>query len=213
MGDSWPAVILTVFIVLNLSLVGLLRIRPRITTAAGGRAFAFLALFVLPVLIFAFSTTHHMEKATTTEFCLSCHVMEPYGASLRVDSPDHLPATHFQQHRVPPDRACYTCHTSYAMFGDARAKLNGIRHVVVNYVGTIPDELTLYQPYRNRECLHCHAGARGFEEQPFHMDLRGDLDADVTSCLDCHAVSHDIEAVETLPQWRPPTAVDSGERP
>jgi hypothetical protein len=28
----------------------------------------------------------------------------------------HLAAAHFQNHRVPADEACYTCHTNYAMF-------------------------------------------------------------------------------------------------
>ncbi len=201
MTMSWQAEILAAFIVVNILLIGVLRIRPELTRATTGKALAFLALLVLPVVIFSFSTTHHLEKATTTEFCLSCHVMEPYGSSLRIDSSDHLPATHFQNKRVPTDRACYTCHTNYAMFGDLRAKLNGIRHVYVNYLGTIPDDLTLYEPYQNRECLYCHAGARNFEENDFHLGMRSDLEQNDVSCLECHPSEHAIDQLDSLPMW------------
>ncbi len=58
-----------------------------------------------------------MEHATSTKFCLSCHVMEDFGRSLYVDDPSYIPAMHFQNNRVPRDHACYTCHTDYTMFG------------------------------------------------------------------------------------------------
>ena len=200
----WQALILAAVIVFNILLIGVLRLRPEITAATGGKALGFLALFALPVLIFAGSTTHHLDKATTTEFCLSCHVMEPYGRSLSIDSPDHLPATHFQNNRVPTDHACYTCHTTYAMFGDVQAKLNGMRHVYINYLGTIPDPITLYEPYKNRECLHCHAAARNFETNDFHVELRTELESNDISCLECHAVVHAVAEVDALPTWSRP---------
>lgn len=203
---STQASILAAFVAFNLTLIIVLRIRPAITAATGGKALAFLALFVLPAMTFAGSMAHHLDQATTTEFCVSCHVMEPYGRSLEIDSRDHLPANHFQNHRVPPDQACYTCHTTYAMFGDLQAKLNGVRHVAVNYLGSVSEPIALYQPYQNRECLHCHAAARTFEEQPFHSDIRQDLARDEVSCLTCHAVSHDIAALDTLPRWTPPAS-------
>src|ERR1051325_11060734 len=109
-----------------------------------------------------------VEKSKQTEFCLSCHVMEPYGRSLHVDERGHIPAVHYQNHLVPADRACFTCHTTYTLFGDYNAKLHGLRHVYVQYLGTIPKEIKLYEPYNNRECLHCHLGARSFEEGAMH---------------------------------------------
>jgi nitrate/TMAO reductase-like tetraheme cytochrome c subunit len=42
-----------------------------------------------------------MERSKTTTFCLSCHTMESFGKSLYVDDPTHIPAAHFQNHRVP----------------------------------------------------------------------------------------------------------------
>lgn len=164
-----------------------------------------MALCALPVLVFAFSSTHHLEQSKTTEFCLSCHVMEPYGRSLSIDSADHLPASHVQNNRVPRDQACYTCHTTYAMFGDVQAKLNGLKHVYVNYFGTVPETVTLYEKFQNRECLHCHDGARSFEEQEFHADMHEDFSRGDVSCLECHSLVHDVATLDELPVWSGPT--------
>ena len=45
---------------------------------------------------------------------------------------------HYQNNRIPRDKACFTCHTDYTLFGDAKAKLRGLRHVYVNYLGRSP---------------------------------------------------------------------------
>ena len=108
---------------------------------------------------------------------------------------------HFQNNRVQRDEACYTCHTTHSMFGDVRAKLNGMRHLYVNYLGTVPDPITLYESFSNRECPHCHGEARNFEAQEFHLNVRGDLERNEVSCLDCHGPSHDITELETMPFW------------
>ena len=196
--------ILVAFIVVNIGLILLLWRRPQVVAAVGGKVAAFVALCALPVLVFAFSTTHHLEKSKTTTFCLSCHAMEPYGRSLALDSADHLPASHVQNNRVLRDQACYTCHTTYAMFGDVQAKLNGLQHLYVNYLGTIPESLVLYQPFQNRECLHCHDGGRRFEEQEFHVDLHEDFNRGDISCLDCHSLAHDVVGLDEIPVWSGP---------
>ena len=56
------------------------------------------------------------------------------------------------------------------MFGGIKAKLGGLKHIYVYYLGTppSPENIKLYEPYNNRECLHCHAGARSFEEGAVH---------------------------------------------
>jgi len=193
--------LLAAFIVVDIVLVVAIRLRPQIRAGTRGKVVVFLALFVLPVILFSGSTAHHLERATSTEFCLSCHVMEPYGRSLNIDSVEHLPAVHVQNHLVPPEHACYSCHTSYTMFGDLRAKLRGIRHVYVNYLGIIPDRLSLYEPFRNAECLGCHASARSFEENMFHSGILAELERDETSCLVCHTAAHAIDELDGLPMW------------
>lgn len=192
---------LTAFTLVGVALIVLLALRPDLTAARGGKILAFLALFILPVLATWLATSSHIEHSKTTSFCLSCHEMEPYGQSLRIDDPDYLPAAHYQNIRVPREDACFTCHTTYTMFGDIRAKLTGLRHVYVHYLGSIPEKIELYEPYSNRECLHCHGGARSFEESQDHIDMRAELASGETSCLDCHAYVHDVENLGELPTW------------
>jgi len=116
-------------IVLSIILIGLLLIRPSITAAPGGKLLAFIAFFILPVVATALGASIHLEQSTSTQFCLSCHVMEPYGKSLLIDDPSYLPAAHFQNNRIPKDHACFTCHTDYTMFGDVNSKMRGLKHI------------------------------------------------------------------------------------
>ena len=194
--------VLVAVVLAAIALIGLLVLRSSLTAVPGGRILAFLAFLVLPVLATAMGLSAHIEHSKSTEFCLSCHVMEPYGRSLRVDDAAWLPAQHFQNNRVPRDRACFTCHTDYTLFGDAKAKLRGLRHVYVYYLGDIPEKIELYEPYNNRECLHCHAGARSFEESDLHKEIRADLGSSNTSCLECHDAAHNVDELEGKPLWK-----------
>src|SRR2546421_3759828 len=109
----------------------------RLTRSREGKILAFMALLILPALSVCAGFTEHMERATSTSFCLSCHVMTDYGRSLYVDDRSYIPARHFQNNLVPRDHACYTCHTDYTMFGTIRAKIRGLRHLQVQYFGKV----------------------------------------------------------------------------
>ncbi len=109
-------------IVLSIILIGLLLIRPSITAAQGGKIVAFIAFFILPIVATVLGASIHLENSTSTQFCLSCHVMEAHGKSLYIDDPTYLPAAHFQNNRIPKDQACFTCHTDYTMFGDVNSQ-------------------------------------------------------------------------------------------
>src|ERR1700730_3208742 len=153
------------------AILGLLTaLRPELTRVRGGKIFAFMALTVLPALTIWAGVNEHLERSTSTQFCLSCHVMADFGKSLYVDDKSYIPAVHFQNNFVPRDHACFTCHTDYTMFGDYKAKWRGVHHVLVQYFGKIPkpEDIKLYTPYNNRECLHCHAEARSYEEASEH---------------------------------------------
>lgn len=195
---------LAAVVLVAIALIALVVLRPSLTAARGGRILAFLAFLVLPLLVTAMGLTAHVEHSKTTEFCLSCHVMEPYGRSLQVDDETWLPAQHFQNNRIPREKACFTCHTDYTMFGDYKAKMRGLRHVYVNYLGTIPEKIELYEPYHNRECLYCHAGARTFEESDLHKEMRADLASNATSCLECHDAVHNVHELAEKPLWKEP---------
>src|ERR1700710_699942 len=141
--------LLTLCAILTIGLVLLVGVRPRITRSREGEGLAFLALFILPVISVWGGFSEHMERAQSTTFCLSCHVMTDYGRSLTIDDPSYVPAHHFQNRLVDRDHACFTCHTTYTMFGDYSAKLRGVRHLYVQYLGTIPkpEAIKLYDPY------------------------------------------------------------------
>ena len=183
-------------------LILIIVIRPSLTEGKGGKILAFIALFIIPIIALAIGTSSHLDQSKTTNFCLSCHVMEPYGESLNVDDRSYLPASHFQNNRVSPEVACFTCHTQYTMFGGAKAKFRGLKHLFVNYLGKIPETIELYSPYENRECLHCHDGARTFEEQGIHVAMLADIKEDRISCLDCHNFVHNIAELPTLKMWK-----------
>ena len=93
------------------------------------------------------------------------------------------------------------------MYGSLLAKLRGMRHVYVQYLGRVTTPLHLYTPYNNRECLHCHAGARSFEEGAVHNadpSIMRAIKAHQLSCLSsgCHANVHDVVHLNTMKFWR-----------
>ncbi|HEX2645387.1 MAG TPA: NapC/NirT family cytochrome c [Thermoanaerobaculia bacterium] len=196
--------ILIAVVLAAIALIALVTLRPSLTAARGGRVLAFLAFLVLPLLASAMGLSAHLDHSKSTEFCLSCHPMKPYGQSLHVDDPAWIPAHHFQNNLVPRDHACFTCHTHYTMFGDAKAKLRGLRHVYVYYLGHIPEKIELYEPYNNRECLHCHDGARSFEESDLHKEIRADLASGQISCLECHDTIHNVGDLKGKALWTEP---------
>jgi cytochrome c-type protein NapC len=196
-----PLTILFIFLVTTIVLLVVIILRPTLTASRGGKILAFIAFFALPVLCGVWGLSEHFERSKQTNFCLSCHIMEPYGRSLFVDDASHIPAAHFQNHRIPADEACYTCHTDYAMYGSLRVKLNGLHHVYVQYLGTPKMPLHLYEPFNNRECLHCHAGARSFEDGT-HMSMMDMLKGNQLSCISsgCHDVVHNVESLDKFKQ-------------
>lgn len=201
--------LIAVTAVINLILI----YRPAVTREQGGKVLAFAGILLLPTLIGSFALETHMENSKKTEFCLSCHVMEKYGKSLHVDDKEFIPAAHYQNHRIPHEMACFTCHTEYTMYGDYAAKLRGLRHIYYQYIGTIPDSIKLYSPYNNRECLHCHEGARGFEEKPIHFQTAGMMDSikgNQISCMTsgCHDVIHNVKELDKATIWKPMTAME-----
>jgi cytochrome c-type protein NapC len=203
----------------SLELVGLLVVaialllifiaRPSVTRDRNGRILAFLGIFAIPSLAFAVGFNAHVERSKRTEFCLTCHIMEPYGRSLRIDDSEYVPASHVQNNRVNRDEACFTCHTTYALYGDLKAKIGGLRHIVVNYFGSKPDTIKLYEPYNNRECLHCHNGSRSFESNDAHAETDTTMmaiKANRLSCLEsgCHDLVHDVHNLDKLEMWKGP---------
>jgi len=193
-------------IALSIILIGLMLLRPSMTTAQGGKILAFMAFFILPIVATVMAASIHLENSTSTQFCLSCHIMAANGKSLYIDDPAYVPAAHFQNNRIPKDHACFTCHTDYTMFGDVNAKLRGLRHLYVNYFRPAPAKIALYAPFKNRECLHCHRNARSFEETSPHSEMKDQLISNEMSCLTCHNKIHDTANIDKQKMWKGPGA-------
>jgi cytochrome c-type protein NapC len=198
-----PEALVMVLFGLAAGLILLLILRPVLTANRNGKILAFVGLFALPVFCSFVGTTAQMERSKQTTFCLSCHIMEPYGRSLHVDDAHYIPAAHFQNHRIPTEEACYTCHEDYVLYGGIRAKWRGLHHVYVQYLGTPMQPIKLYVPYNNRECLHCHLGARSFEESPTHTALHEGLVSNQLSCLTsgCHDTVHNVAGLDKVKLW------------
>lgn len=157
----------------------------------------------LPLLATTGSAAYSVKASSETEFCLRCHEMTDYGKTLFVDDPSVLPAVHYQNRLVDRDHACYVCHKDYAMFGNVTTKLNGLHHLRIHYLGTVPapGEFELYAPYPNSNCLHCHEDSRRFIEAAPHQEPLESLIANETSCLSCHSQGHGHDRVERGELW------------
>jgi cytochrome c-type protein NapC len=201
-----PPTLLYLLIGVSILLIVFLISRPSLTASRAGKQMAFVVLFVLPVVVASMGAAEHMRRSEQTEFCLSCHIMAPYGRSLWLDDQTHVPAAHFENARVPRDEACYTCHTDYVMYGTILTKIGGLRHVYVQYLGKPENPIRLYTPYNNRECLHCHDGARSFEEGATHMAIMPDILSNQISCISsgCHDNVHDVTHLSELKFWQEP---------
>ena len=203
-----PITLLLTLLIITIVLIGIVSAAPAITASRAGKILAFLALFVFPIMVGTFGAAEHMERSKQTSFCLSCHIMEPYGRSLHVDDSTYLPAAHFQNSRVPRDEACYTCHTDYVLYGSIRAKIRGMHHVWVQYVTGPKLPLHLYTAYNNRECLHCHEGARSFEQGATHNadpEIMQQIRDNKMSCLSsgCHDTIHNVAQLNNVKYWKP----------
>jgi hypothetical protein len=147
---------------------------------AGGVAFPLLVSGVGTILVF--------ERAERVEFCASCHLtMKPFVDDLEDPKSNSLAAVHFRN-RYIPDNQCYTCHTSYGLFGTIEAKKEGLNDVYRYYTRTYHLPITMLHPYPNNDCLKCHAGSAKWLAS--HADYKDALFAGEASCMQCHGDSN-----------------------
>jgi cytochrome c-type protein NapC len=168
-----------------------------------GRLALLVAAALLPIAASVAGLQAGVAESSRTRFCLGCHEMQAHGRSLFVDDKRSLAAVHYQNRLIDRDRVCYACHTDYALFGDAKSKLAGLRHVWAHYTGQIPAQFKLYEPYKNYNCLHCHEDGRRYLEQPAHASALPQMASGQTSCLSCHNVAHDPVKVGKQELWGP----------
>jgi len=183
-------------------LLALVFLKPGIARSLEGKVLLLVALFLAPAIAAYGGVTEHVERARTTGYCLSCHVMSDYGKSLRADDPAAIPAAHYQNNRIPRDYACISCHSEYGLSGDHRAMARFTRNAIEAYSGHVPEKIRARRT-RNRDCLRCHVGARSFETSAAHQEGAGPnvslaaIKSGKVSCTrsGCHHVVHDVRAV------------------
>jgi len=182
-----------------LAVVGLVLLvavmRSRTDRVRGWRTLAFVAFCALPVLFAVSAIQANLTHMKRVEFCGSCHVMQNHVASLTYDDDEPLASVHYRNNYVEQDHACYSCHVGYAMFGPAKAKANGLRHVWAFVTKADSAKIALYQPYENANCLHCHGTSQRFLEVEDHTAEEGfvaRVNSGELSCLNagCHDEGH-----------------------
>jgi cytochrome c-type protein NapC len=146
-----------------------------------------LAVFVFPVFFIALSS-YNLQRARSVEFCGSCHEMQRHVNEMTDPTSRSLAAKH-EQRKWVNKHPCYTCHTDYAMFGPIHGKWRGMRHMYAAVFGHMEEQdIALYAPYPDVNCLQCHHTARVREEED-HEDIDPD-----ERCVDCHDNMHKVRA-------------------
>ena len=193
--------VLIALIVLTIVLAGVFLVRPSITVGATGKILAFVGLCVLPALCIGTGMSFHMQRSQQTAYCISCHSMETHGQSLYVLNANYIPAQHFQNHLVPPDKACYTCHTDYTMYGPLKDKLKGLKYLYMEYVSTPPKTIHLDRHVQQLAVPALPCGhPRALRQIPATRRLWV-RSTNQISCISCHNTIHNASEVDHLKMW------------
>jgi len=141
-----------------------------------------------PLLITSVGTILVFERAERVEFCASCHLtMKSFVDDMKDPKSNSLAALHFRN-RYIPDNQCYSCHTSYGLFGTVEAKKEGLTDTYRYYTRTFHLPIKMRHPYPNHDCLKCHAGSAKWLAS--HEDYKDALFSGEATCMQCHADSN-----------------------
>ncbi len=171
----------------GLVLYSLLRYRGRLQNTASWLLLV-AGVVAVPSIATMFGTLLVFERAERVEFCGSCHLaMQAYVDDMNNPKSASLAAIHYRNRYVPRNQ-CYTCHTSFGLFGTVQAKIAGVIDVHKYYMGSFRRQISMREPYRNDDCLKCHAGAVKWSVN--HAAVRDSILAGKETCLGCHGKAH-----------------------
>jgi len=156
----------------------------------------FFVIMVVPGLLSLVTTQLAFSRASSVEFCGSCHTMTPWFQNVTDPESDSLAAEHFKRRWIQHEQ-CFTCHSNYSFLGPMEAKIKGVRHVAAFYLG-FRGRIELYDEFPNDQCLQCHAEAKGFLEDSNHDPIE-DIMSGKDRCVDCHENLHAIEQDDNGP--------------
>lgn len=150
-------------------------------------------VLVVPSISTMFGTLLVFERAERVEFCGSCHeAMQIYVDDMRNPDSQSLAAVHYRNRYIPRNQ-CYTCHTSFGLFGTIQAKVAGVVDVHKYYTHTFQHPIEMRAPYGNDDCLKCHSGAVRWSAN--HADIKESILSGQIVCLDCHGTEHKAHAI------------------
>ena len=174
-------------------LFSLVRYRGRLTgTVATTLVVAGVA--IIPIAASGLGTVLVFERAEKVEFCASCHLtMQTFVDDLKNSKSESLAAVHYKNRYIADDQ-CYVCHTSYGIFGTVEAKKEGFIDVYKYFTHTFKLPVRLRHPYRNDDCLKCHAGSVKWQE--IHGEFKDGIFAGDLHCMDCHAEKNPAHIVK-----------------
>jgi cytochrome c nitrite reductase small subunit len=155
------------------------------------------AAVLLPIGAYGLASLHLLEGSKEVAFCGSCHVMTPILQSLQGND-GSLASTHYARGLVPHDKACFTCHSGYGIWGGVDAKMAGVMHMVRTATGWYTLPIALNGPFDIDSCLGCHAFAPSFRAVEAHQDpdLQKQLLGRELSCTGiCHPAAHPESAL------------------
>ena len=189
--NDWIQGLGIAFVLLNLVLLGLAwRSQRRAPGTPTTRAWALVAVGLVPVMVSFFTFAHGLETSATVAACGACHVMTPFVRDLQDVKSETLAATHYKN-RYILDKQCYECHSDYGVTGTLGAKLEGLGHVWRYTTGTYARPIKIARPFPNVRCLECHGESQKFLNSAGHpKEVIPGLMANEMSCLDCHAPVH-----------------------
>jgi len=184
--DQYGSRFLAVIIAVGAALVifSLIRFRGRDT---GPIAWSFLiaGTTLFPLILSGAGTFLVVERVKTVRLCGSCHLtMKPYVDDMENPSSKSLAAIHYANRYIATNQ-CYECHTSYGLLGTFQAKEQGMIDVFRYYTRTFTLPLKLSSPYRDSDCLKCHAAATKWIAT--HADFEKRIFAGQLTCMQCHA--------------------------
>ena len=194
-GMSLTAWIVLAICVLSITLIIRIIVQdPKKTSRPFGKLLLLVIFFVLSPIAYLLNFSVAVEDSKTVDFCNSCHIMHGYVNDLKDPDSEYLASMHYQYRWIAQDQ-CFTCHSDYGLFGNAKAKMTGIKHVWAYYTG-YETPIELYDTYNNEICLRCHAPVLSFQETDEHIEYASDIMNSKMSCLglDCHIRTHPDEA-------------------
>jgi cytochrome c nitrite reductase small subunit len=146
-----------------------------------------------PLLITGVGTILVFERAERVEFCASCHLtMKSFVDDMKDPKSMSLASLHYKNRYIPDDQ-CYSCHTSYGIFGTVEAKKEGLTDVYKYYTRTFHLPIQMRHPYPNNDCLKCHAGSAKWLSA--HEDYKDALFSGEATCMQCHADSNPAHVI------------------